>query len=88
MGTKSSEAIGHRRSCKCSVVGGSRLAWKSDVAANRVHLTKRCTSTTVVTDPEATASMMARDMPMLPSLKQLSMGFASACMRWVRVQEP
>jgi len=71
--------------CQYGKVGQSQLAWKSDVAASRVHLTKRCTSTTVVTDPEATASMMARDMPMLPSLKQLSIGFASACMRWVRV---
>ena len=67
--------------CQYGKLGESQLAWKSDVAASRVHFTKRCTSTTVVTEPEATASMMARDMPMLPSLKQLSMGFASACMQ-------
>jgi len=78
--TKSSKVVGYRRTlCKCSMVGESQLAWKSDVAASRVHFTKRCTSTTVVTEPEATASMMARDMPMLPSLKQLAMGLASAC---------
>ena len=59
---------------------GRQVTWKSDVAASRVHLMKRCTSTTVVTEPEATASMMARDMPMLPAVKQLSMGIASACM--------
>ena len=54
------------------------LAWKSSVAASRVHCTKRMTSTTVATEPDAMASMIARDMPMLPSLRQLSIGFASA----------
>ena len=59
--------------------GGRGVAWKSSVAASSVHSTKRLTSTTVTTEPEAIASMMARDIPMLPSLKQLSMGSASAC---------
>ena len=52
------------------------------MAASRVHCTKRCTSTTVTTEPVAMASMMARDMPMLPSLRQLSIGLASAYKAW------
>ena len=41
-------------------------------------MTNLWTSTTVVTEPDAMASMIALDMPMLPSLKQLSMVFTSA----------
>ena len=51
------------------------------MAASKVHWTKRNTSTTVTMDPDAIASMIARDIPMLPSLRQLAIGLASACAR-------